>query len=64
MILRYLERFVKKLSDSSHKTTFFVFRTNEAAKPTIALDYNYAKKPKNIDTVNYFYHLFCFPTLI
>lgn len=27
-------------------------RTNEAAKPTIALDYNYAKKPKNLDGVN------------
>ncbi len=35
----------------------FFFRTNEAAKPTIALDYNYAKKPKNIDTVNHFYHI-------
>jgi hypothetical protein len=59
MILRYLERFIAKHSDGSQRRTFFfIFRTNEAAKPTIALDYNYAKKPKNIDTVNNFYHLF------
>lgn len=27
----------------------YLERTNEAAKPTVALDYNYAKKPKNLD---------------
>ena len=30
----------------------YLDRTNEQAKPTIALDYNYAKKPKNLDNAN------------
>ncbi|CAF1602955.1 unnamed protein product [Rotaria sp. Silwood1] len=41
-------------SRTGGKTTMilrYLERTNEAAKPTIALDYNYAKKPKTIDTI-------------
>ena len=54
MVLRYLERLVDWVFDfyQEYFNTLLLSRTNEAPKPTVALDYNYAKKPKNIDTVN------------
>ena len=54
MVLRYLERLVDRVFDFDQEyfNALLLSRTNEAPKPTVALDYNYAKKPKNIDTVN------------
>ena len=55
MILRYLERFATHTLRSHWDGTRVISRNNEVPKPTIALDYNYAKKPKNIDTVTSFF---------